>query len=597
MVTKQQLRRMGRTAAEELMDLGLLSRPGEGNAEQDVFRKTETSGAARESADYGPVQLIPLEKIHRRPTNRGGRAVTATEVTELADSIGKFGLSRPVELRTTSELQELPIGHYELVKGERRVAACRRLGWEQVPAFVFALAEPQAAVQAAIDNTQAVALDPIQRAKEIRDAIEAGVSEEDAAAAAGVPKGGKNALRLLELPESIQRHVSDGTITQKLALAIVPYVKLPPVMEAMEKAIRMREWWIDEARDDYRPHIEHLVERHTRRPASELPKVEAWERPRPAVPDKLLTPELREELGEVKVRVNNKPTTIFTNVAKYDELAAAAEAEAKTEADNRKRKQQAKAEAEGVPANPEAARKQDERLQMDGRLWRHAFLRLCIASELVAGDPRTAAVDDWLRRACNRGGVGHGAGHVEHLDAEIAAYLRRPVKRDRYHPGTGWDLTQSLLRWGEDPFADRDEVELLRSKWTLWPQEDWDAGDGLLLVSCSQPVPMDLLVPLDFEEVEAVAKWLHKVEGPRAKDVWKTSFADGWARAARPGPERIALQQLIVLCNKRQLIGLAAEMGVSESLGERLGEMQDRLLDFHVDKQRFKIPKLVAEAK
>jgi ParB family chromosome partitioning protein len=581
--------------AAELVRTGKASKPArKQKAEPDksvgVFAKTQTQEPAARALPL-TIQEIPLEKIHRRPSNRGGEPVTFPEVAELVASIEACGLSTPIEVRTTGEA-ELPLGHYELVKGERRWMACRALHRETIPAIVRDLDEVSAAVQVAVDNTQRVDLDPIQRAKAIRDAIEAGASEQQAAAAAGVPKGAKNALRLLQLPEDLQRFVAAGNLPQKIALACVPYRDLQAVMTELVKKIKQGCWWLKSA--NWQAELERLVREHTRRPASSQPKRKSWEHPTPALPDKVLTPALRAELGEVVVKIDNKPTPVFTNTKRYDELLAEAEQAAAA-------RKKTKAKAEGKPSNPDAERQQDETLDRKAGEWRHAFLRLGIAKALVSGDVRTVLVHDWLRCECASEGFRYSRhDYLLKLDSAIADYLGRPLRRERHHISMvrTWDLTHCLLRYDADPLTDRDVSDWWRAKWLLWPQLDEATTSREareMLEPAGQIMDLERLVPLNRLDVESVAKWLAETKGHCRGETWPTTFAHGWTRAVDPGPERQMLEELIGYCNKRQLVMLAADMGVQDLPGKTLGDMQQRLADCHSRPtgQRLKIPAIV----
>src|ERR1700742_1275515 len=86
-------------------------------------------------------RMVPLHEAGRRPRN-GRRKVGDT--TELESSIREYGLLEPLVvcsvdafIAANPELaQELEIGNWVLIAGERRTEACDRVGLEEVPVVV-----------------------------------------------------------------------------------------------------------------------------------------------------------------------------------------------------------------------------------------------------------------------------------------------------------------------------------------------------------------------------------------------------------------------------------------------------------------------------
>jgi ParB family chromosome partitioning protein len=124
---------------------------------------------------------------------------------ELAQSIRSAGLMQPVVVR--------PSDHgFELVAGERRWRAVRRLGLDRIPAIVRDVDEATAAQWAVIENVQREDLNAIERAEAFRRLInEFGLSQQDVAGQVGLQRSTvSNHLRLLELSDEVQHAVRDG---------------------------------------------------------------------------------------------------------------------------------------------------------------------------------------------------------------------------------------------------------------------------------------------------------------------------------------------------------------------------------------------------
>jgi len=81
-------------------------------------------------------------------------------ITDLADSINDKGLLNPIIVR------KLPNGTYDLVAGQRRFLAIKRLGWSTVSAIIRDFEDDtDAAVISLIENVHRADLNPIDKAR------------------------------------------------------------------------------------------------------------------------------------------------------------------------------------------------------------------------------------------------------------------------------------------------------------------------------------------------------------------------------------------------------------------------------------------------
>ena len=83
------------------------------------------------------------------------------ELTELANSIRKNGLLQPLVVRPAKEVA----GRYELVAGERRLRAVRKLGWKDVAVVIRDVDDETLLVLALVENLQREALSPLEEAE------------------------------------------------------------------------------------------------------------------------------------------------------------------------------------------------------------------------------------------------------------------------------------------------------------------------------------------------------------------------------------------------------------------------------------------------
>jgi ParB family chromosome partitioning protein len=126
-------------------------------------------------------------------------------------------------------------GDYVLIAGERRLQAARLAGLATVPAVVRTATDQQLLVLALIENLQRADLNPLEAAEGYRQlADEFGLSHEAIADQVGKSRSTvTNALRLLQLPESVQAAVMDGRLSEGHARALLAL----PTAEAIEAAM------------------------------------------------------------------------------------------------------------------------------------------------------------------------------------------------------------------------------------------------------------------------------------------------------------------------------------------------------------------------
>ncbi|OGT95375.1 MAG: hypothetical protein A2083_07525 [Gemmatimonadetes bacterium GWC2_71_9] len=135
---------------------------------------------------------------------------------ELKQSIAASGLIQPIIVR---EVQ----GGYELVAGERRWRAVRELGWKKIPGVVRDVDERTLLTLALVENLQRASLSPIDEAEGYeRLTREFKLSHGDIAQAMGRDRSTiANAIRLLQLPKSVQQLLDGGALTAGHARALL----------------------------------------------------------------------------------------------------------------------------------------------------------------------------------------------------------------------------------------------------------------------------------------------------------------------------------------------------------------------------------------
>lgn len=137
---------------------------------------------------------------------------------ELAASIKAQGLIQPVLVRPLKEP-----GRYEIVAGERRWRACRLAGLGSIDCIVRHMDDYESMAIALIENLQREDLNPMEEARalgQIKDHFE--ITQDELADKIGKSRPAvTNSLRLLRLPESVQRMLESSTLSAGHARALL----------------------------------------------------------------------------------------------------------------------------------------------------------------------------------------------------------------------------------------------------------------------------------------------------------------------------------------------------------------------------------------
>lgn len=175
--------------------------------------------------DAGPAddgyRVVAVARIAPNPL-QPRREFTEEQLSELESSIRENGLLQPLVVRPASS--SAPTGaEWELVAGERRWRAVRRLGWSEVPAIVRDMDDRTLLLLAIVENVQRADLTPLEEAEGYRRLInEFGYTQHDVAESVGRERSTvANLLRLLQLPASVQRLLSTGGLSMGHARALL----------------------------------------------------------------------------------------------------------------------------------------------------------------------------------------------------------------------------------------------------------------------------------------------------------------------------------------------------------------------------------------
>lgn len=176
---------------------------------KDETKPQEAAGFSVRQIGNNPRYLLEISPDKIRPNPRQPRDQFGhEEMEELANSVREHGILQPLVV------SDLGDGTYELIAGERRLRAAKIAGLQTVPAVTRSVREHEKLELAIIENVQRKNLNPIEEAHAYdRLMTEFGLTQEQVSKRVGKSRPVvANTLRLLNLPEDMQRAVSDGRI-------------------------------------------------------------------------------------------------------------------------------------------------------------------------------------------------------------------------------------------------------------------------------------------------------------------------------------------------------------------------------------------------
>jgi ParB family transcriptional regulator, chromosome partitioning protein len=186
-------------------------------------------------------QEIPVDLIDPNPYQTR-RQINETALAELAESIRSSGVVQPVVLRPSSN------GRFQLVAGERRWLASKRVGRSTVPAVVRQISNEQAMEITIIENLQREDLNPMEQARAFeRLSREFSLTQEQIAARTGKDRASiANFIRLLKLPDGLQDALESGVISFGHGKVLLGLIGFPDQLdraarEVIEKQLSVRQ--------------------------------------------------------------------------------------------------------------------------------------------------------------------------------------------------------------------------------------------------------------------------------------------------------------------------------------------------------------------
>jgi ParB family chromosome partitioning protein len=177
--------------------------------ETEGYAASERTRAAREV----PIEQLSPNRFQPR------HHFDETALDQLAASIREQGILQPILVRRVGDQPN----QFEIIAGERRWRAAQRAQLHQIPVVIKDLSDREALEVALIENIQRQDLSPIDEALGYqRLAQEFGHTQEALAQVIGKSRSHiANLLRLLTLPEAVQRMIDSGALSAGHARTLV----------------------------------------------------------------------------------------------------------------------------------------------------------------------------------------------------------------------------------------------------------------------------------------------------------------------------------------------------------------------------------------
>ncbi len=279
-------------------------KPGKARIRRGLARGLESLVAERAATESPPGTAEPRDPVPVRTDPGDTLAVTELapnpfqprtrfdpdDLEPLVRSIRQSGLLQPILVRPDPDRP----GGYQILAGERRWRAAQAAGLHRVPVRIRAAGNQEAAGLALIENMERTDLDAVEEARGLRRLMdEFGFTQAQVAETVSRSRSYvANSVRLLSLPEAVQRMIRTGALSSGAAR---PLVGSPDATKLAQTIVR---------RGLNARAAERLARRtgRARTPPSPDPNLEELERELQETLGMEVTVRARGQHGEVRIR-------------------------------------------------------------------------------------------------------------------------------------------------------------------------------------------------------------------------------------------------------------------------------------------------------
>lgn len=162
---------------------------------------------------------IHLSDIETPDSLNGRLELDEKQISELTHLIARDGLLNPILVRAIGD-------RYELIAGNHRLAAMRRLKWDQTPALLIDANDYETGRLRLLENVARTNLSPVEEAKQLSRLVETHPNGVDGVAIDihRRPDWILDRLEIVSYPESLLRHVH----SKRISLAAAKYLARNP---------------------------------------------------------------------------------------------------------------------------------------------------------------------------------------------------------------------------------------------------------------------------------------------------------------------------------------------------------------------------------
>lgn len=205
---------------------------GLGKGLEALFEDNSTPVSEQGSETVKISEIVPNKNQPRKDFDQAA-------LEQLADSIKEHGIIQPLILRPLST------GGYQIVAGERRYRASRMAGLTEIPAIVREFSDTETMEIALIENLQRENLNPIEEALGYRELMESyNFTQEAVSKSVGKSRPViANALRLLNLPDSVIEYVQNSELSAGHARALLAFDSDEEIERIAKEAIE-KQWTV-----------------------------------------------------------------------------------------------------------------------------------------------------------------------------------------------------------------------------------------------------------------------------------------------------------------------------------------------------------------
>ena len=185
------------------------------------------------------VVAIPIKQISTNPYQPRSN-FSEENIRELSESIDNIGIVQPITVRKIED------NKFQLIAGERRLRASKRIGLKTIPSFIKNSNDEQMLEIALVENIQRKDLDPIEIALSLKRLIdEVSLTQEQLSRKLGKKRSTiSNYMRLLKLDPIIQTGIRDGFLSMGHGRSIINVedkkVQLKIYKEIIRKELSVR---------------------------------------------------------------------------------------------------------------------------------------------------------------------------------------------------------------------------------------------------------------------------------------------------------------------------------------------------------------------